>query len=181
MRKMTKTKDNQKIHSLEENIIIFKKCLESLVQRQLKGKKVDPEFSMSFDKDDDIIMKFVAATANIRAYIFHIEQLNRFKIKEIAGNIIPSIATTNAIISGVIIMDAYKILNQQLENCNTIYLTHNSGTSNVFVNEFLAKPNPLLLPSLLLVVQFMQLAEVHSFHVNELFFKTSALLPPRLL
>jgi len=36
---------------------------------------------MSFDKDDDTIMKFVSATANIRAYIFHIEQLNRFKIK----------------------------------------------------------------------------------------------------
>ncbi|KAG4107478.1 hypothetical protein H8356DRAFT_1416886 [Neocallimastix lanati (nom. inval.)] len=136
------TKDNQKIYSIEENIIIFNKCLESLVKRQLEGKKLDPEFSMSFDKDDDTIMKFVSATANIRAYIFHIEQLNRFKIKEIAGNIIPSIATTNAIISGVIIMDAYKILNKQLEDCNTIYLTHNSGTSNVFVNEFLAKPNP---------------------------------------
>eukprot|EP00833_Pecoramyces_ruminatium_P008663 jgi/Orpsp1_1/1182695/evm.model.c7180000082281.1 len=142
VKKDSKTKDDQKIHTIEENIIIFKKCIESLVQRQLKGKKIDPEFSMSFDKDDDTIMKFVAATANIRAYIFHIEQLNRFKIKEIAGNIIPSIATTNAIISGVIIMDAYKILNQQLEDCNTIYLTHNSGTSNVFVNEFLAKPNP---------------------------------------
>jgi len=138
----SKTKDNQKIHSIEDNIIIFKHCLDTLVQRQLKGKKIDPEFSMSFEKDDDVIMKFVAATANIRAHIFNIEQLNRFKIKEIAGNIIPSIATTNAIISGIIIMDAYKILNNQLEECNTIYLTHNTGNSNVFVNEFLAKPNP---------------------------------------
>jgi len=38
---------------------------------------------MSFEKDDDVIMKFVAATANIRAHIFNIEQLNRFKIKGI--------------------------------------------------------------------------------------------------
>ncbi|ORX50334.1 hypothetical protein BCR36DRAFT_290400 [Piromyces finnis] len=136
----SKTKDNQKIYTLEENINIFKNCFEILVQRQLKGKEVDPDFSMSFEKDDDVIMKFVAATANIRAHIFHIEQLNRFKIKEIAGNIIPSIATTNAIISGVIIMDAYKILNNQLEDCNTIFLTRDS--SNVFVNEFLSKPNP---------------------------------------
>ncbi|ORX85343.1 hypothetical protein BCR32DRAFT_229799 [Anaeromyces robustus] len=137
----SKIKDDQKIYSIEENINMFKECLELLVQRQLKGKKIDPEFSMSFEKDDDIIMKFVAATANIRAHIFSIEQLNRFKIKEIAGNIIASIATTNAIISGIIIMDAYKILNNQLEECNTIYLTHDSS-SNVFVKEFLAKPNP---------------------------------------
>jgi len=121
--------------------IIIIISLELLVQRQLKGKEVDPEFSMSFEKDDDVIMKFVAATANIRAHIFSIEQLNRFKIKEIAGNIIASIATTNAIISGIIIMDAYKILNNQLKECNTIYLTHDSS-SNVFVKEFLAKPNP---------------------------------------
>jgi len=137
----SKIKDDQKIYSIEENINMFKECLELLVQRQLKGKEVDPEFSMSFEKDDDVIMKFVAATANIRAHIFSIEQLNRFKIKEIAGNIIASIATTNAIISGIIIMDAYKILNNQLKECNTIYLTHDSS-SNVFVKEFLAKPNP---------------------------------------
>jgi ubiquitin-like 1-activating enzyme E1 B len=31
-----------------------------------------------------------------------------------AGNIIPAIATTNAVIAGIVVMQAYKILNGQL-------------------------------------------------------------------
>ena len=37
-----------------------------------------------------------------------------------AGNIIPAIATTNAIISGVIVMQALNILNGKLDNCKTV-------------------------------------------------------------
>ena len=37
-----------------------------------------------------------------------------------AGNIIPAIATTNAIISGVIVMQALNILNGNLAKCKTV-------------------------------------------------------------
>ena len=37
-----------------------------------------------------------------------------------AGNIIPAIATTNAIISGVIVMQALNILNGKLDKCKTV-------------------------------------------------------------
>ena len=37
-----------------------------------------------------------------------------------AGNIIPAIATTNAIISGVIVMQALNILNGKLAKCKTV-------------------------------------------------------------
>lgn len=37
-----------------------------------------------------------------------------------AGNIIPAIATTNAIISGVIVMQAFNILNGKLDKCKTV-------------------------------------------------------------
>lgn len=37
-----------------------------------------------------------------------------------AGNIIPAIATTNAIIAGMMVMLAFKILNKALMECKTV-------------------------------------------------------------
>lgn len=39
---------------------------------------------------------------------------------EIAGNIIPAIATTNAIIGGMITLQAIKVLNGQVKDCNDV-------------------------------------------------------------
>ena len=37
-----------------------------------------------------------------------------------AGNIIPAIATTNAVIAGLLIMEAIKILSDRLKACKTV-------------------------------------------------------------
>ena len=37
-----------------------------------------------------------------------------------AGNIIPAIATTNAVIAGLVIMEAIKILSDRLKACKTV-------------------------------------------------------------
>lgn len=39
-----------------------------------------------------------------------------------AGNIIPAIATTNAIIAGVVVLHAFRVLQEQFEKCQTVYL-----------------------------------------------------------
>lgn len=39
-----------------------------------------------------------------------------------AGNIIPAIATTNAIIAGMIVMQSFKILNEKLNECKTVHI-----------------------------------------------------------
>lgn len=75
-----------------------------------------------FDKDDDLALDFVAAAANLRAHIFGIPLQSRFDTKSIAGNIIPAIATTNAIVAGIQVLEAWKIIRAmctQQKNNNT--------------------------------------------------------------
>lgn len=55
-------------------------------------------------------MEFVTAAANIRASSFGIALHNLFEAKGIAGNIVHAVATTNAIIAGLIVIEAIKVL-----------------------------------------------------------------------
>ena len=71
-------------------------------------------------KDDEAAMDFVTAAANIRSRVFNIATKSRFDIKSMAGNIIPAIATTNAIIAALIVMESLKILMGNIEKCNTV-------------------------------------------------------------
>ncbi|CAN2389270.1 modifier activating enzyme 2, partial [Pristimantis euphronides] len=75
-----------------------------------------------WDKDDPPAMDFVTSAANLRMYIFSMNMKSRFDIKSMAGNIIPAIATTNAVISGLIVLEGLKILSGNLEQCRTVFL-----------------------------------------------------------
>ena len=65
-------------------------------------------------------MDFVTACANVRSHVFHIERKSRFDIKSMAGNIIPAIATTNAVVAGLIVMEAIKILAKDENEAKTV-------------------------------------------------------------
>ena len=54
-----------------------------------------------FEKDDPLCIKFVAACANLRSYLFGIPLTNEIEVKKIAGNVIPAIASTNSIVSAI--------------------------------------------------------------------------------
>ncbi|KAG9016686.1 E1 ubiquitin-activating protein uba2 [Tulasnella sp. 427] len=100
-----KLKDQRQL-SLKDNVELFDESLSRLAARLRSGK----ETSISFDKDDPDTLDFVTATANLRAAAYAIENKTRWEVKEMAGNIIPAIATTNAIISGLIVLQALHIL-----------------------------------------------------------------------
>ncbi|CAG8508319.1 13617_t:CDS:10 [Ambispora leptoticha] len=135
------TLKDQRIWTLEENFNVFVDSINRLSRRLLEEQKVNPEAVLAFDKDDDDVLDFVTATANLRAKIFGIEQKSRFQVKAMAGNIIPAIATTNATIAGIIVVQAFNILRNRLEDCKTTYLD-GSRRPCLLINESLNGPNP---------------------------------------
>ncbi|KAJ3079635.1 E1 ubiquitin-activating protein uba2 [Quaeritorhiza haematococci] len=145
-RKSAKTPEglqrDQTVWGLESNFAVFAASAEKLAQRSLEERKSDPEAFLSFDKDDDDALDFVTAAANLRAYVFGIEKQSRFKTKEMAGNIIPAIATTNAIVAGLIVLQAFKILNNKFLDCKNTYLTpYGSGNNKLLHPSNLPTPN----------------------------------------
>lgn len=67
-----------KTWSIAECGKIFKESVKNL---KTEFKKLPPGDNLVWDKDDKDALDFVAACANIRAYIFGIEQKTRFDIK----------------------------------------------------------------------------------------------------
>lgn len=72
--------------------------------------------NLTFDKDDQLAVEFVTASANIRASSFGIPLHSLFEAKGIAGNIVHAVATTNAIIAGLIVIEAIKVLQNDTKN-----------------------------------------------------------------
>lgn len=81
---------------------------------------------LEFEKDDDsnFHVDFIYACANLRAQNYKIKEATRLQVKGISGRIIPAIATTTAIVSGLSIMEVYKyILGCSFEAFRNTYLT----------------------------------------------------------
>ena len=60
----------------------------------------------------------------------------------LAGNIIPAIATTNAIVAGLIVLQALKVLQNKLNECKTVYVRDKAIKSKVIVGSELVPANP---------------------------------------
>ncbi|XP_076246907.1 ubiquitin-like activating enzyme 2 isoform X2 [Calliopsis andreniformis] len=136
-------KDQQR-WSISKCGVIFTEAVKNLSKTLTASQEKSPNNHLVWDKDDPSSMDFVAACANIRAYIFGIPQKTRFDIKSMAGNIIPAIATTNAIVAGLVVLHAFRILEDNLKSCRSVYLRSKMNHRNQLLvpEKNVNPPNP---------------------------------------
>ncbi|KAH9224509.1 hypothetical protein DL95DRAFT_378124 [Leptodontidium sp. 2 PMI_412] len=144
-RKQKILKDGQKVWTLEENVVVFKDSLERLSKRMAEMKsstgEVTVEPVITFDKDDDDTLDFVTASANLRSIVFGIETKSRFDIKQMAGNIIPAIATTNAIVAGLCVLESFKVIDGKYDSTKEVFLSP-FAPERLLASDRLRLPNP---------------------------------------
>ncbi|CAD5220184.1 unnamed protein product [Bursaphelenchus okinawaensis] len=127
---------------IEKWVQIFAESLEKLTLRFKEAQQTNK--ILSWDKDDEDALNFVAACSNIRSHVFGINGKSVFDVKSMAGNIIPAIATTNAIIAGMMVVETYKVLGDRPDTIQSMtYLqTKPNFRGKIFVNECSTGPNP---------------------------------------
>ncbi|KAF1944528.1 hypothetical protein EJ02DRAFT_464112 [Clathrospora elynae] len=140
----TIAQQDQVVWDVAENFAVFVDSLRRLSNRfeetRASAEAGNAAPILSFDKDDVDTLDFVVASANLRSHIFGIEMRSKFDIKQMAGNIIPAIATTNAMTASLCVLQAFKVMREQLDKAKMVFLTR--GTERVISSESLRPPNP---------------------------------------
>lgn len=115
---------DQTVWTIPETVKAFEDSLSRLSNRIKSEASTNPtsEPIITFDKDDDDTLDFVTATANLRANIFGIQQKSKFDTKQMAGNIIPAIATTNAMIAGLCVLQGFKVMKEEYGRTRMIFV-----------------------------------------------------------
>ncbi|KAI9208493.1 uncharacterized protein BJ171DRAFT_208697 [Polychytrium aggregatum] len=134
-------RDHQ-VWTLRENFSVFLTSLHSLSARLLQDRADRPDSTLGFDKDDEEAMDFVTAACNLRCHVFSIPIQSRFSCKQMAGNIIAAVATTNAIAAGLMIIQAFNIINKDFNKCIDTTICYGGRLPRVLTADKPDKPNP---------------------------------------
>lgn len=121
--------------SLEETARVFMASVYAFHERRAADVG-----SASFTKDDPLAVAVVAAASNLRSHAYGIPRQPQFAAMGMAGNIIHAIATTNAVVAGLITLEATKLLSGCEAACRTTFLSGVRPPSNTQHNPPTRKP-----------------------------------------
>ena len=95
--------------NLDKDINTFNKNVDIVLPDNSSFKNIvlKPE---EFDKDNIIHVNFITASSNLRAINYSIPVVTFQETKGIAGRIIPAIATTTSVVSGLIVLEMLKYI-----------------------------------------------------------------------
>ena len=111
-------KQNYNSHSISDLIEKFKnKTSMNIFKIKSKINNLTPEI-FEKDNDENNHVNFILSISNLRANNYGIKNCDFLKAKEIAGNIIPAIASTTAAITGLACLQIYTLL--QTDNISYI-------------------------------------------------------------
>ncbi|KAL0586526.1 hypothetical protein ABG067_003913 [Albugo candida] len=134
--------DPRDIWSLSMCVEYFQSCIVRMLHKEATRQHLG---IFEFDKDDSLAMEFITAAANLRAAVFNIPRVSFFNCKGIAGNIVPAIATTNAIVAGLQVLEAFRILQGHepiSQACHYTYCNQMWDSRGVLLNPVkLSPPN----------------------------------------
>jgi len=124
---------------IDTNTII--RLIGEILKETKKREKLFSEVeSIDFEKDDDTNhhIDMITAVSCLRASNYSIEQKDRMETKKIAGRIIPALATTTSLVSGLASIELYKIFTLYKNDPHNIKLLERfrTGSFNLALQMF---------------------------------------------
>lgn len=121
-----KDKTEEKVED-DEFVIesLSKELLNFNISQNVSNTKTAKLNPIEFEKDDPTNwhIDLISSVANLRARNYKIKEVTKFKVKLIAGKIIPALATTTAMVVGAVGIEIFKyILNKPLNKMKNSFM-----------------------------------------------------------